>query len=149
MDIRFLKQLTPNVGYLFPKHQIHFSQTPAVNIVSLGIGQIIRNHPIYVPIHGLNPLYEISKVCQYGGSDDVIDSTEKEVDKNVTPEAAPDQLKNTNLSTPEDLVKSNPPKRKIDEPIESSFQHPAIKTNVLLLSNKKKLKKGFKFQIID
>jgi hypothetical protein len=147
MDIRFLKQLTPNVGYLFPKHQIHLSETPAVNIVSLGIGQIIRNHPIYVPIHGLNPPYEIKKVCQNGGSDDVIDSTEAEVDKNVTP----DQLKNTNLSTPEDLVKSNPPKRKIDEPIESSFQHPAIKTNVLLLTNKKKYlnKKGFKFQIID
>ncbi len=125
MDIRFLKHLTSNVGYIFPKHVI-LSRTPSIDIVSVGIGQVIKAHPIYVPVHGLNSSYHLKKtVCQEGGS-------HNEVQSDPTFSQLPKK------------------KQKIDEGVQMSFQHPIIKTKTLQLSSSKKgAKKQLKFKIID
>ncbi len=162
MDIRFLKGLTSNVGYLFPKHQITLSPTPATSTISIGIGQIIRNNPIYVPVHGLNSPYHIKKLCQYGGSSDGVQSNDlHQANQPIqTSEAAQLEQKthskdNIEASKPVEINQEvfnveNSKKRKITESIEASFQHPIIKTKTLLLNKtNNRNKKNYKFRIID
>lgn len=135
MDIRFLKSLTPNVGYLFNKH-IHLSSTPSVDGAGIGIGQVIRNHTIYVPIYGLNSPYHFKKiVCQEGGSNKQIDTSKNAIndDQQIESEILP--LNET---------------KKIDKSIKISFQHPIIRTKTLQLNSKKKPdNKKFKFNVVD
>lgn len=147
MDINFLKHLTPNVGYLFPKNQITLSSTPAVDIVNVGISQIIKQHSLYVPIYGPSSRYTIQKTisqpCQYGGSNEnsVQDSTSLQ----------------SSVSHDVEIPLLNKNKRKMSDAVISSFQNPVIQTNTLNLSplvdkSEPKLKKHknlYKFKIID
>jgi len=165
MDIRFLKGLTPNVGYLFYKNHINLLPTPCLDIISVGIGQIIRNHSIYVPIHGLNSPYHTKKVTnQEGGSNSVLQkdrSEEKEsnVDaqtiqqggKNVSKEGKSNDLNTLDKAVDNELIKLNGQKRKINDSVLASFQNPIIKTKTLQIGGEKKLnsKNTFKFRIID
>lgn len=138
MDIRFLKGLTPNVGYLFQKN-ITLSSTPAIDVISIGIGQLIKNHCIYVPVHGLNPSYQLKKVIsQDGGSNEPIPSTSSNTD-NLT----------STISTAPELLELNRNGQNIEEPIKTSFQHPVIKTKTLILQKNKIGKKNYKFKVID
>lgn len=152
MDIRFLKGLTPNVGYLFP-NQVTLSPTPSLDIISIGIGQIIRNNPIYIPVHGLNPPYQIKKVCQYGGSNDPIQPSEPPQSNNPGQslnDSGQTIKENQESHDNDNLLKENSKKRAIDESVKASFQHPIIRTKTLQLSEKKKLNsKNFKFRIIE
>lgn len=155
MDIRFLKGLTPNVGYLFPKHQT-FSPTPCLDIISIGIGQIIRNHAIYVPIHGLNSPYHIKKVvCQDGGSN--MQSNLPLPDNEERQDGGSYQPTQPNLPEPNDkgrendlnIPTSNSKKRKMDDAIKIGFQYPVIRTKTLKLATKNEIaNKNFKFRIV-
>lgn len=178
MDIRFLKGLTPNVGYLFPKHG-PTSSTPALDIISVGIGQIVKNHAIFVPIYGFNSPYLIKKVvCQNGGSvsnslsqntgsvqtggsneAEVADETIQSSDKSTSSASSDKFNEAANEPTPVNLIDTSETasetlsrKRKLDEAIKASFQHPVIKTKTLLLSTKANTKATndqFKFRVID
>ncbi len=135
MDIRFLKGLTPNVGYLFPKH-LTLSKTPCLDIVSIGIGQIIKNHAVYVPIHGLNSPYHTKKIVSQEGG------------------AAASELNtfdpSKNLSENGELETLNKNKKQISQSVKTAFQHPIIKTKTLMLNSKKKIRKpNFKFKVIN
>jgi hypothetical protein len=150
MDIRFLKQLTPNVGYLFPKNHIYLSPTPAVNIGTIGIGQIIRNHPIYVPIHDLNSPYLIKKTCQYGGSETNIHfkgDQKSSLSNGIETQTSTESPKEPPAVT--DNVK-NPLKRKLNPSVKSSFDHPVIKTKVMSFKKPSNSKnQNFNFKIVD
>lgn len=153
MDIRFLKGFTPNVGYLFPKH-ISFSPTPSVDFISIGIGQIIKNHPIYVPIHGLNSTYLTKKitnqegnnnqeVCQEGGSNQKVKIDSKSKNDDISSYSVNDDK---NQAT---LLNLNKHKRKLSDPIEIGFQHPKIKSKTLKIYENKKNQNSYKFNLID
>lgn len=144
MDIRFLKNLSPNVGYLFPKSRIHLTPTPAIDIVNIGVSQAIRNHAIYVPIYGQHSTYQETKIIsQVGGSIEKIplNSKSKNPPKNDTKEIS--EIETTSF---------NSLKHKLDDGIQSSFMYPKIKTSSLKLSLKsapKKAKTGYKFSVAD
>lgn len=139
MDIRFLKNLTPNVGYLFPKSRIILTPTPAVDIVNVGVSQIVRNHAIFVPIYGHDSCHLEKKVIpQTGGSLEKI--TTKELNATIEKDQNREIEKLVNL------------KRKLTDGIEASFLHPKIKTSSLQLTNTsvpKKAKHNYKFKIVD
>lgn len=136
MEYRFLKQYTPNVGYLFPRNFVSFSSTPSKNIITPGVGQIFQSPPVFVPIYGLNSPHLIEKVTQNGGSVEVTKPDSKNIEDTQT---------NTS-----DFEISNPLlKRKLPSPVRESFQHPVIKTSTLLLTKKPKMKPSFKFKVVD
>ncbi len=136
MDYRFLKNLTPNVGYLFPRNLITLSSTPAKDIVSPGVGQIFRSPSIYVPVFGLKSTHLIQKVSQNGGSNEINSNQAKE--NEITKKTALNAEINKPIT-----------KRKFTEGIEESFQHPLIKTDTLILPKKSKKDNSFKFQVVD
>lgn len=149
MDIRFLREFTPNVGYLFPKSSIHLSSTPATDVVSVGVGQIIKYRSIYVPTHGRNPAHLNKKIaCP------INDAADK---------ARVDQIGGSSLMKNEkeekDIVvePNNKKARKMDKAIEASFLNPVIATGTLKVGLKSKItpkikkssEKSFKFRVID
>lgn len=148
MDINFLKHLSPNVGYLFPKHRITLSSTPSVDLVNVGVCQVVRHHSLYVPIYGRSPLHTIKKVitqpCQYGGSND-------KLLQDQTNDKSP-------ISNDVEIQFLNNKKRKMAKGVVSSFDHPVIQTSTLSLfssseSPTPKKSKGskinYKFKVID
>jgi hypothetical protein len=156
MDIRFLKGLTPNVGYLFYKNHVNFSPTPSLDIISIGVGQIIRNHSIYVPIYGLNSPYHITKITSQEGGSNIVEPV-------ITPKTKVTTLAKEGTGNDSNIVEKgvdneleklngqNSKKRKINNSVLASFQNPLINTKTLQIGGKKKSNtvNTFKFRIVD
>lgn len=62
MEYNLLKQIEPNIGFLFPS-QTHPQLTPypALDYVNPGLGQVIRIHNFMVPLHTQDSLHLIQK----------------------------------------------------------------------------------------
>lgn len=141
MDIRFLKNYTPNVGYLFPRNFITFSSTPAKDIVSPGIGQIFKPPSIFIPVYGLKSTHLIEKINQNGGS---FANDSSNVEQSET---SPQNSQETNFDVE---MKSKLKRKTMSEPVQESFNHPVIKTATLNLPKRQKnTNSSFKFTVVD
>jgi hypothetical protein len=121
----------------------HLSTQPARDYVTPGVGKLTSLYPLYVPVYGSSPPYEIKKsvdVEQIGtGNGNVSDVSssvplQEPIQEKIT---KPIKVK-VPLQEPIQEKITNPIKRKLDDGIVESFLHPKIiKTKTIRLEPKK------------
>lgn len=167
MEYRLALTMQSEGDFYGNNSSLNLLNTPSVDYVNPGLGQITQLFDLYVPIHSHNTPFTLEKIDnnvseQIGNglvndnnivkNDDIVkDSDNKESD--VTDilnlqESVPkdlNALSNSKINTNENI------KKKLDEGIFESFQHPKVKIGKIILQKSKSEKsksKIHKFSII-
>ena len=131
MEYNLIKTLETNFGYVAEEHLI-MTPFPADLSIVPGIGQIVNNLSIVIPLHNTHDLTTLSKKSEFetteniqeggGNNSESVNATENATERNTSNEES-------------ESIPFNEAKRKaMDETIYKSFMHPKMfKTSSLNL----------------
>lgn len=121
-----LKTIETNYGYI-DEEQIVMTPFPSDISIIPGIGQIVNNLSIVIPLHNKNDLTNISKKTEFEMTDEVTETTQLGAG-NDTDNAKNDTILNVSNA---EVIPFNELKRKsMNETVYQSFMHPKMfKTN--------------------
>jgi hypothetical protein len=133
MEYNLIKTIKSNYGYIAEEHIVMTPFPADLNIVP-GIGQIVNNLSIVIPLHNKHDFTNISKKSEFE-----VNESDQLGAGNETENLNEPQTNSSNENTETEAIPFNELKRKsMDETVYQSFMHPKMfKTNSLNLDNVK------------